>query len=48
FNLGIGMIAVAGRDDAEAAIAAATRAGVEAWIVGEIRAGTKGVTFSKR
>jgi len=33
FNLGIGMIAVAGRDDAEAAIAAATRAGVEARIV---------------
>ena len=48
FNLGIGMIAVAGRDDAEAAIAAATRAGVEAWIIGEVRAGTRGVKFSER
>ena len=48
FNLGIGMIAVAGRDDAEAAIAAAKRAGVEAWIIGEVRAGTRGVKFSER
>ena len=48
FNLGIGMIAVAGRDDAEAAIAAATRAGIEAWIIGEVRAGTRGVKFSER
>jgi len=48
FNLGIGMIAVAARDDAEAAIAAAKRAGVEAWVVGEVRAGTRGVKFSER
>ena len=48
FNLGIGMIAVAGRDDAEAAIAAAKRAGIEAWIIGEVRAGTTGVRFSER
>ncbi len=48
FNLGIGMIAVAGRDDAEAAIAAAKRAGIEAWIIGEVRAGTRGVRFSER
>ena len=48
FNLGIGMIAVAGRDDAEAAIAAAKRAGIEAWIIGEVRAGTRGVKFSER
>jgi len=48
FNLGIGMIAVAGRDDAEAAIAAAKRAGTEAWIIGEVRAGTRGVKFSER
>ena len=48
FNLGIGMIAVAGRDDAEAAIAAAKRAGMEAWIIGEVRAGTRGVKFSER
>ena len=48
FNLGIGMIAVAGRDDAEAAMATAKRAGIEAWIIGEVRAGTRGVTFSER
>ena len=48
FNLGIGMIAVAGRDDAEAAIASAKRAGIEAWIIGEVRAGTRGVKFSER
>src|SRR5438477_13063594 len=41
FNLGIGMIAVAGRDDAEAAIAAAKRAGIEAWITGAVRAATR-------
>jgi phosphoribosylformylglycinamidine cyclo-ligase len=48
FNLGIGMIAVAARDDTEAAIAAAKRAGVEAWIVGEIRPGPTAVTFAER
>ena len=48
FNLGIGMIAVAGRDDAEAVMAAAKRAGIEAWIIGEVRAGTRGVKFSER
>src|SRR2546427_602188 len=48
FNLGVGMIAIAGRDDAEAAIAAAKRAGIEAWIIGEVRAGTRGVKFSER
>ena len=48
FNLGVGMIAVAARDDTEAAIAAARRAGVDAWIVGEVRAGTRGVKFVER
>jgi phosphoribosylformylglycinamidine cyclo-ligase len=48
FNLGVGMIAVAARDDVEAVIAAATRAQVPAWIVGEIRAGKTGVRFDER
>ena len=48
FNLGIGMIAIAARDDTEAVIAAAKRAGVEAWIVGEIRPGTTAVKFAER
>ncbi|HZH80100.1 MAG TPA: phosphoribosylformylglycinamidine cyclo-ligase [Gemmatimonadales bacterium] len=48
FNLGIGMIAIAARDDTEAVIAAAKRAGVEAWIIGEIRPGTTAVKFAER
>ena len=48
FNLGIGMIAVAARDDTEAVIAAAKRAGTAAWIIGEVRAGTQGVKFAER
>ena len=48
FNLGIGMIAIAARDDTETVIAAAKRAGVEAWIVGEIRPGTMAVKFAER
>ena len=38
FNLGIGLIAVVARDDVEAAMRAAERAKVEAWVIGEIRA----------
>ncbi len=41
FNLGIGMIAVAARDDVEAALRAAERAQVQAWLIGEIRAASK-------
>jgi phosphoribosylaminoimidazole (AIR) synthetase len=42
------MIALAGRDDTEGVIAAAKRAGVDAWIIGEVRAGTQGVKFAER
>jgi phosphoribosylformylglycinamidine cyclo-ligase len=48
FNLGIGMIAVVGRDDVDDVQAAATRAGVPAWLIGEIRAAPTGVRFSTR
>lgn len=48
FNLGIGMIAVVGRDDVDELQAAATRAGVPTWLIGEIRQGTTGVRFSTR
>jgi len=48
FNLGIGMIAVAARDAVEAIAAAATRAGVETWIIGEVEAGTTRVRFVER
>jgi phosphoribosylformylglycinamidine cyclo-ligase len=43
FNLGIGMIAVVARDDVEAAVRAAERAHVPAWIIGEIRASRQGL-----
>jgi phosphoribosylformylglycinamidine cyclo-ligase len=48
FNLGVGMIAVAARDDTETVIAAAKRTGVEAWIIGEIRPGPTAVKFAER
>jgi phosphoribosylformylglycinamidine cyclo-ligase len=48
FNLGIGMIAVVGRDDVDDVQAAAARAGVPAWLIGEIRAAPTGVRFSTR
>jgi len=36
FNLGIGMIAVVARDDVEVVQAAATRARVDTWVIGEV------------
>jgi phosphoribosylformylglycinamidine cyclo-ligase len=48
FNLGIGMIAVAARGEVESVIAAAARAGIPAWVIGEIRPGPAGVQFSQR
>jgi len=48
FNLGIGMVAVVARDDVEVIAAAATRAGVETSIIGEVRTGTRGVRFAER
>jgi phosphoribosylformylglycinamidine cyclo-ligase len=48
FNLGVGMIAVAARDDAETVVAAARGAGVDAWVIGEVRAGKRGVRFAER
>ena len=51
FNLGIGMIAVAARDDVEALVLAAHRAQVQTWVIGEIRAGkgaSPAVRFEER
>ncbi len=48
FNLGVGMIAVVARDDVDAVVAAAQRAKVPAWIIGEVRPGTTGVKFEER
>jgi len=49
FNLGVGMIAVVARADVEAAVRAAERAQVQAWLIGEVRAGSKPVVrFEER
>ena len=48
FNLGIGMVAVAARDDVEAVVRAADRAQVQTWVIGEIRAGKGAVRFEER
>lgn len=49
FNLGVGMIAVVARDDVETAVRAAERAQVQAWLIGEVRAGSKPVVrFEER
>jgi phosphoribosylformylglycinamidine cyclo-ligase len=49
FNLGVGMIAVVARDDVETAVRAAERVQVQAWLIGEVRAGSKPVVrFEER
>jgi phosphoribosylformylglycinamidine cyclo-ligase len=48
FNLGVGMIAVTARGDVEAVCAAALRAGVATWVIGEIVPGETGVKFAER
>jgi phosphoribosylformylglycinamidine cyclo-ligase len=48
FNLGVGMIAVVATADVEAIVAAATRAQVAAWLIGEVRAGETRVRFLER
>src|SRR3989475_7439419 len=48
FNLGVGMIAVAARDDVEAICRAAEPAHVAPWVIGEVQAGRTGVRFAER
>jgi len=48
FNLGVGMIAIAGRDDVEALCRAAERAHMPAWLIGEVQAGPTRVRFTGR
>ncbi len=48
FNLGVGLIAVAARDDVVDLCRAASRAGVDTWIIGEVRPGRTGVRFDER
>jgi phosphoribosylformylglycinamidine cyclo-ligase len=46
FNMGVGMMVLAGPSDADAVLAAAAGEGVEAWVAGEIRAGSGRVLLS--
>ncbi|HUR91220.1 MAG TPA: phosphoribosylformylglycinamidine cyclo-ligase [Gemmatimonadaceae bacterium] len=46
FNMGVGMMVVAAAGDADAVIAAAVAAGVDAWVAGGIRAGSGRVVLS--
>jgi len=48
FNLGVGMIAVLAREDVEAAVRAAERARVPAWIIGEVRPARAGTSATVR
>ncbi len=48
FNLGVGMIAVAARDDVDAVYRAAAAAKIPAWIVGEVIPGPTRVRFVER
>ncbi|HXF96566.1 MAG TPA: phosphoribosylformylglycinamidine cyclo-ligase [Gemmatimonadales bacterium] len=48
FNLGIGLIAVLPAAEVAPVASAARRAGVETWVIGEIRAGETGVRFLER
>ncbi|HYK82956.1 MAG TPA: phosphoribosylformylglycinamidine cyclo-ligase [Gemmatimonadales bacterium] len=48
FNVGVGMIGIAARDDVETVLAAARQAEVDAWIIGEVVAGETGVRFVER
>jgi phosphoribosylformylglycinamidine cyclo-ligase len=46
FNMGVGMMVIADPSDADAVVAAATGEGVDAWVAGEIRAGSGRVVLS--
>jgi len=48
FNLGVGFVAIAARDDVEAVARAAERAHVPTWLIGEVQAGRGGVRFTER
>ena len=48
FNLGVGMIAIAPRDEVEAIVRAAERAHVRAFLIGEVYAGPTRVRFAER
>jgi len=48
FNLGVGLIAVAGRGAVDDLVRAATAATIDTWIIGEVHSGAGGVRFAER
>lgn len=46
FNLGVGLIAVLPADAVDDARSAASRKGIDTWVMGDIRSGERAVTFS--
>ncbi len=48
FNLGVGLVAVAGRAEVDEVLRAARAATVDTWIIGEVRPGPTGVRFAER
>ncbi len=48
FNLGVGLIAVAGHAEVDGLLRAAKAAAVDTWIIGDVRPGTAGVRFTER
>jgi phosphoribosylformylglycinamidine cyclo-ligase len=46
FNMGVGMVAIASRSDADAIIGSARVAGVTGWVMGELRAGSGEVAIA--
>jgi phosphoribosylformylglycinamidine cyclo-ligase len=48
FNLGLGLVAVVGREHVDDVVRAAGKADVETWLIGEIKAGSAGVRFAER
>jgi len=48
FNLGVGLIAVAGRGAVDDLVRAAKAATIDTWIIGEVHSGARGVRFAER
>ena len=46
FNMGLGLILIVARERADEAVAALARSGEQAWVVGEIRRGARGVDIA--
>jgi len=46
FNMGVGMIVIVGREEAEIALEVLKENGLQAWVIGELEEGERGVEFA--